>query len=452
MRSRPSALLAGATCLAWLALATGYAGAAAPSAIDLGGEPVPGGLGSTTPDRPTKLDPGLWADTIGGSATKNTHHFTYERRMRDSTVHVGVIGAPTGDSADTLEVKVGVLAEDGSLQSCESDSASSGYPVPQAVLGAAVAVGPSSADSTDRTPCLSAGTLQFEVGRGVGSNTSELPVAIKIVEEAPVDDRSGLPPVSEDVSFPVPETGSARDEPGGTSFADAPALDPSPEGVTVSTTLAQGTEQLWRVGVGWGQQLAVRAVAPQVSVPEGETFSDVQVRVRLVDPRRTVFSENNEDAEDESDDGSYGDDGELDLVAGTRPLQYLERFENHLPVVPGDYWVALAAQPADPGTDREPVDVPVELTVAVTGDPGDAPGYQGAVLSADNGTSVDGYSPDKPFLVAEGTFAAVASGNPVVGDDEDGGWLNGRRGAGLGLAAVSVACLAGGAVRLRSRS
>ncbi|NHA01124.1 hypothetical protein G5V59_18010 [Nocardioides sp. W3-2-3] len=117
MRSRPSALLAGATCVAWLALTTAYAGAAAPSAIDLGGAPVPGGIGSTTPDRPTALDPGLWADTIGGSAAKNTHHFTYERRMRDSTVHVGVIAAPGADDTDSVAVTVGAVGESGALTS-----------------------------------------------------------------------------------------------------------------------------------------------------------------------------------------------------------------------------------------------------------------------------------------------------------------------------------------------
>lgn len=449
MRSRPSALLAGATCLAWLALATGYAGAAAPSAIDLGGEPVPGGLGSTTPDRPTKLDPGLWADTIGGSATKNTHHFTYERRMRDSTVHVGVIGAPTGDSADTLGVKVGVLAEDESLQSCESDSASTGS-VAQGLLGVAVVVGPSSAEATDRPVCLSAGTLQLEVGRGFGSNTSELPVAIKIVEEAPVDAPASLPEPAEEVSFAVPAPGEGREAPGATSFADAPALDPSAKGTTVRTTLAAGTEQLWRVGVGWGQQLVARATAPEAPEIKG-VYGGLAVRLRLVDPRRAVFADTDDAADDQVSDASWAADEPLDLVAGGRPLQYRDRFVNDLPVVPGDYWVAVSAAPDDTDGEREPREVPLELTVAVTGEPGDAPGYQGAVLSADNGTSVDGYSPDKPFLVAEGTFAAVASGNPVVGDDEDGGWLNGRRGAGLCLAAVSVACLAGGALRLRAR-
>ncbi|MEV5000265.1 hypothetical protein [Nocardioides sp. LML1-1-1.1] len=449
MRSRPSALLAGATCLAWLTLTTGYAGAATPSAIDLGGEPVPGGVGSTTPDRPTALDPGLWADTIGGSAARNTHHFTYDRRMRDSTVHVGVIAAPGADTTDSIAVKVGVLDDDGVLKSCESDSDTTGFSTPQAVIGAAVAVGPSSAEATDRPDCLRAATLQVEVGRSSGSSsTSELPVAIKIVEEAPVEDRASLPEPDEDVSFPVPEPGGAREVAGGTSFADAPALDPSADGVTVSSTVRQGTEQLWRVGVGWGQQLAVRATAPKRPSEDGR-YSDPNVRLRLVDPRRAVFADTNDTNDDESSDGTYDDGKTLDLVAGTRPLRYLDRFADDLPVVPGDYWVALSVAPAD--EDEKPLDVPFEVTVAVTGETDGAPGYPGVATSPDDGDQVASYSPGKPFLVADGTFAAVASGNPVVGDDEGDGWLTGRRGAGLGVAAVSVACLAGGLVRLRAR-
>ncbi|NHA01125.1 hypothetical protein G5V59_18015 [Nocardioides sp. W3-2-3] len=112
------------------------------------------------------------------------------------------------------------------------------------MIGVAVAVGPSSAEATDRPDCLRAGTLQIEVGRtNGGSSTSESPVAIKIVEEAPVEDRASLPEPDPDVSFVAPATGDAQDVRGGTSFADAPALDSSADGVTVRSSVRQGTEQ-----------------------------------------------------------------------------------------------------------------------------------------------------------------------------------------------------------------
>ncbi len=91
--------------------------------------------------------------------------------------------------------------------------------------------------------------------------------------------------------------------------------------------------------------------------------------------------------------------------------------------------------------------MPVELTVAVTGEPAGRPSYPGVVTSPDEGTQIEGYSPEEPFLVAEDTFSAVASGNPVSGD----GWFSTRRWAGLGVAAVSALCLGAGVVRLRAR-
>lgn len=445
-----TAALAGACCLAWLTVTTGYAAAAAaaPDRIDLGGEPLEGGKGSTNPAEPTVLGPGLWSDSLGGSDAQNVHHFTYDRRIRDSTVHVGVVGSPPTMDADALKVDVGYVDETGNFTSCSSDDDSITYGIPQSVLGTAVSIGQTAADSTDRPPCLTAATLGIEVSRGSSSVTAPMPVAIKIVEEAGVSDPVSLPEPEETVSFDVPEPGDAEDRPGATSFGDAPELDASAEGVTVATTLPQGSEQLWRVGVDWGQQVVARVTADRADEADFEgRYSGVPVRVRLVDPRRELFAFSNEAADDESPDGSYQVDEAVDIVAGGPPLRYRNRYDDEVPLVPGDYWIAVSVGPVDPNSDLDPLDVPVELTVAVTGETSGVPSYPGVVTSPDEGAQIDGYSPDEPFLVAEDTFSAVASGNPVSGD----GWFSTRRWAGLGLAAVSVLCLGAGVVRLRAR-
>lgn len=443
-------VLAGACCLAWLTVTTGYAApaAAAPDRVDVGGEPLADGSGSTNPAEPTELGPGLWSDSLGGSDAQNVHHFSYDRRIRDSTVHVGVVGSPPTLDSDALKVDVGYIDETGNFSSCGTDDDSITYRIPQSVLGTAVGIGPTAADSTDRPPCLTAATLKIEVSRGSSNVTTAMPIAIKVVEEAPVSDPLSLPETPETVSFDIPEAGDAEDLAGATSFDDAPELDSSAEGVTVSTTLPQGTEQLWRVGVDWGQQVVARVTAETADEADFEgRYSDVPVRVRLVDPRREVYALTNEGATDESADGSYEVEESLDIVAGSNPLQYRNRYDDDLPVVPGDYWIAVSVGPVDPSSDLDPLDVPVEMTVAVTGEPAGEPGYPGVVTSPDEGAQIEGYSPEEPFLVAEDTFAAVASGNPVSGD----GWFSTRRWAGLGLAAVSVLCLAGGLVRLRHR-
>ncbi len=452
MTRRPALLAAGAS-LAWLTLTTGYAVAAAepPAPIDLEGASLPGGEGSTNPADPTTVGPGLWADTLGPSTAQNAHHFTYERRIKDSTVHVGVVAAPTSTESDGLKIDVGVVEADGTVTACGSETDSPTYNVPYGLVGVAVEVGPTTADATDRPACLRADTLQLVVSRGTYTNPSELPVAIKIVEEAPVSGAASLPEPGEEIALDVPDAGEPRELRGADSFEGAPQLDPVSGGTTVSTDLAQGTEQLWRVGVQWGQQLVVRASAPRGDEAELEgRYSGIPLRVRLIDPRREVFALN-ADVEGQSADGAYTAEEAVELVAGSRPLLYRNRFDDHLPVVPGDFWIAVSAAPADADAEQEPLDVPVEVTVAVSGKPGGEPSYPKVVVAPDDSAGPDGYSPDKPFLVADGTFSAVASGNPVVSDEDDA-WLSGRRWAGLGLGAVSAACLAAGLVRLRARS
>lgn len=451
MTRRP-ALLAAVACLAWLTLTTGYAAAAAepPAPIDLEGAPLPGGTGSTNPAEPTTIGPGLWADTLGGSTAQNAHHFTYERRIKDSTVHVGVVAAPTSTESDGLKVDVGVVEGDGTVTSCASKTDSPTYNVPHGLVGVAVEVGATAADATDRPACLRADTLQLVVSRGSYTNASELPVAVKIVEEAPVSGAASLPEPGEELEFDVPDPGQGRELKGADSFEGAPQLDPVAGGTTVSTDLAQGTEQLWRVGVQWGQQLVVRATAPRGDETELERrYSGIPLRVRLVDPRREVFALSS-GVEGQSAEGAYDDEEAVELVAGSWPLHYRNRFGDLLPTVPGDYWIAVSAGPVDPEAELEPLDVPVEVTVAVSGKPGGEPSYPKVVVAPDDSAGPGGYSPDQPFLVADGTFSAVASGNPVVSDEDDA-WLSGRRWAGLGLGAVSAACLAAGLLRLRAR-
>ncbi|MBM9458745.1 hypothetical protein JK386_02430 [Nocardioides sp. zg-536] len=445
MRPRRSTLpVAGAGCLAWLALsiAPGLAPglAAAPSAsVDLGGTAVPGGA-STNPAEPTTLTAGLWSATV---SAQYPQHFTYARRVKDSVVHVGVLGAPQSTDSDALSVKVGVRTpESTSLTSCGSASDTSEYVVPHAVLGARVAAG--AGDGSSAESCRGSDELQIEVGRGSTSNPAEMPYVIKIVEEAPLTDPGGTEP-DEEPSYDVPEPRAATERPGAASLAKAPKLDARSGPVTVTTTLTEGTEQLWRVPLTWGDLPVVRVDVPAATGADAETFSysGPDLSVHLIDPMRGRFRHVDTERE-HSATGQYVADEEGEgqqLVAAGYPV----RPANGL--LPGDYWVSVALEAAP--EDRDPVDVTVELTAQVVAGGADEPSYQQAVLSQEQDAVPDGYSSAKPFLVGEETFAAVASGNPVVVVDEAEDWLSARRGAGLGVAALSVACLAGGLVRLR---
>lgn len=443
--ARLPASLVGVLCLSWLTLTTGYAAALAPSdPVDLGGEQLSGSP-STSPAEPTPLAPGLWRATL---APEFPQYFSYQRRMSNSTVHVGVLGAPQGTGSDGIRVAAGVRAPDSTdLTSCGEENDSTEYTVPQAVLGARVVVGDEEGSTGDT--CRAAQSVQIAVTRG-SSSLDDLPYVIKIVEEAPVSDAGGIEP-DDNPEYDVPDPVGSIEEPGAASFVDAPEVDARSGVVTLRTTITEGTEQLWRVPLTWGDLPVVRVDVPAASTEDAETFAygGPDLTLHLIDPLRGRLRYVNNERE-ESATGEYraSETGEVDqLVAAGFPVR---RANGR---VPGDYWISLAAEPVPEADaeDRDPVDIPVEITVQVDATGADAPTHDGVVVSHDKKSSVDGYAPDKPFLVADGTFSAAASGNPVIGDEEADGWFSGRRWAGLGLAAASLACLGGGLVRLRTR-
>ncbi|GAA1507780.1 hypothetical protein [Nocardioides humi] len=428
--------LAGATCLAWLALTTGYGAAAAATGVDLGGEPLPA-KASTDEPNPTDLAPGLWRSTLSPSYAQ---YFSYQRRINGSRVHIGVLGAPQGAGGDGIRVQAGVAVADAKdLQGCGDENDSAESSVPQAVIGTRIVVG-----SKDDV-CRSAATVQIKVDRGYGSATTDLPYVIKVVEEAP---SSGDDAAEADdaPSYDVPTAGEPRELEGAASFADAPELDARSEAVTVETTITEGAEQLWRLPLAWGDHPVVRVDVPAAEDEETFAYSGPTLTLHLVDPLRGRLRYT-ESGSDDSSTGDYRAPSEdrdpTVLVASGFPVRQVNGR------LPGDYWVSLAVSPLPESADRDPVDIPVTVTVAVsTGAAADAPSYDGVVVSQDKKTSLEGYAPERPFLVGEGTFAAVASGSPVGGED---GWLTGRRWAGLGLGAASLACLGAGLVRLRAR-
>ncbi len=450
MRSlRLTAVAAGVCSLAWLAVATGYGVAAAdvaadPAPVDLGGETLPTGP-STDPGRPTVLAPGLWSATLEASLAQ---HFRYERRISGSTVHVGVVGAPRGTAPDGIAVTASVPdSEASSPTGCGDESVSGEYSLPQAVIGARVVVGDESGSTGEA--CRAAGSIDIEVSRGSSSVTEDLPYAIKIVEEAPVTGAADTAEEPDDApSYTVPEPGEARALAGAASFAGAPRLDAADGPVTVRATVTEGENLLWRVPLAWGDLPVVRVDVPAAPPEEEEKlgFGGPDLSVHLVDPLRGRLRYV-ESGSDDSATGEYrvSDEGDSVLVAAGYPVR---RVNGRLP---GDYWVSLAVEPApDNRENRDPVSFEVELTVEVTATDAKAPTYDGAVLAQDKGAGIEGYSPRTPFLVGEGAFSAVASGSPAT-DEDDASWLSGRRWTGIGLAVLSVGCLAGGAVRLRTR-
>jgi len=420
------------------------AGAPLPSAlpsaepVDLGGQPVDG---STDSQRPTALDAGLWTASLG--AQGQPQYFVYERQIEDSTVHIGVVGTPPAVEYDGFTIAATVVTdEEPAGVDCGSGDASSDTTFPDAVIGDQVVVGDE--DSAD-DPCRAVGTIAVKVERASTSTTDPMPIAIKVVEEAPVADRGE--PVADDaeLGYDLPEPGDPVDGPqGARSFDEAPILDAHDGPVTIAAEVTEGTTLLWRVPVDWGEQLVVLGELPTVA--EDGPLLNVSVQVRLVQPSRDVF------ALTESGEYYYGNyvaDERTRLIAASHALRYDNRYRDFEPMLPGDHWVAVSVEPAP--EERAAMLAPVELTIAVASADEAEPTYKGAVLAQGGGSGPDGYSPDTPYLVGDGEFSAVASGNPFTPETEDEAWWGPRRGAGIGLGVVSLACCAGGAIWLSRR-
>lgn len=454
MRLLRPAALAGA--LTWLVLGTAVGAAAETTTVDLGGAEPDGTL--TDRSDPAVVGPGVWADTLGQPGTgEDVHYFRYERRIKDSTVHVGVIGAPRGTSNDGIGLEV--TAGDTTCGTA-SGTASSSSTVPQTPIGLGVSVGGSDAEERD-AECLVADTLDIAVDRGYATSLeTDLPIALKIVEEAPVASVGDLPAAAEDESFtPVgpDDAEDAGDLAGATSLDAAPELDPVADGVAVRATLTPGEVRIWRVPVGWGRQLSTVLDVPAYDDGDPDTsFSGPYVDLRVIDPlRRVVQNTETVDEEGTSSSGSVSEDEDLRLGVGTAPVRYLHRYDSVDATVPGEHWVAVSVQPDDEsgdgsgdgsGEDAEPLEIPFELTVAVTGEEDPPPLYADQVLGAGGREAPSDYDPATPFLIGADTFSATA------GDlADDGGWWSPRRYGALGLAVLSLACCGAGVWQLRRR-
>lgn len=415
----------------------GAATAVAAEPVDLGGQPVDG---STNPAEPTRVEAGLWTSALGPSS--QPQYFSYERQVEDSSVHVGVVGTPrTADYDGFTIAATAPTPEDPAGADCGSGDASSDTSYFDAPIGDEVVIGDE--DSAD-DPCRSAATITVTIERYSTSSTEPLPIALKIVEEAPVTDPGE--PVAEDaeLAYDLPEPVDPVDRPQGAgSFDDAPTIDAHDGPVTVAVEVTEGTTLLWRVPLAWGDQVVARADLPPVD--DEDPVLGVGVQVRIVQPSRDTF------ALTTSEDYYYGDYGEEPavLVAASHPLRYDNRYRDVEPSLPGDHWVAVSVESAP--EDREATEVAVDLTIDVPHVDGYEPTYKAAVLAQGGGAGPDGYTPEKPYLVGDGEFAAVASGNPFTSTGDDEGWWGPRRAVGIGVGVLSLACCAVGAAWLSRR-
>lgn len=405
--------------VALVVLAPGAAVADPGDPIDLGGTRVEP---TDSPRRPVALEAGLWSATMK-AGDSFAQQYSYRRTETDSTVHVSV-SATAGEPGESLKLE----AFDENNASCGSETGNADYTAPWVAMGVDLVIGP--VEHGDRNAlCLKSDVIRFAVGPSGTSrdSTSDLPLAIKIVEESrlQVADEK-LPGVAEFAkNFRSPDSGSDNGEvTGGDSFDDSPLVEPG----TTTSGITEGEQLIYRVHLEWGQTLAaelgVNAYTDKELEPFG--FSGTDLKLLVYNPMRRPLKSSFEGT---SETGSIGKDA-LELSTGVGPVQYLSRYDDETSYLPGDYYVSVVA-PEVP-EDRDPLSVPFTLTVEALG----------------KVSGVPTYAEDEPFLVGVDARSSVASGNPAPPVDQ-AGWFTGRRLTGFGIGLVGLIALGVGAVRLR---
>lgn len=395
------------------------------------GEPV---AGTPTTDGAPTITAGDWVDELGVTEADLTKHYRVEREVPGSTLHVSASLRTASPSGETVAVTL--TAPDGAR--CSFESAFT-----QLSAGKLISAG-AAADALDAfgapaedDPCVTGDAVALEVATKADALTGPRPLEIRVIEEPPVEDVESLPePATGSVDWTAPEvTGPARRTTGGSSFLDAPLLEPG----RYKDAIVPGEVLTYQVELDWGQQLAALVDFPTPGVRLGEAIGQLDMNAGLdvygPSRRRAMHSTFGGPATE----GFLPRNG-FEIGAMTSPVRYLNRGGDSPEAgaaLAGRYTVTVFLE-EDP--DRESYVVPFTLDLGVTGAVTGAPTY--TEEPADIESSLPSPAPEEP-PAPDDTDQAGADA-----DDGDGGPSAGFVVGGLGL----VALLAAAYVALRARS
>ena len=407
------------------------------------GKPVQGG---DTADSATALTAGVWTDVIGPvDSDTDERWYRYERTMKGSTLLVGttLLGHDGGDR-DSIALEV---------QTPEGDScnlaAGGSVGVRFELFGIGTRVGGGEGVEPE-DPCL-AGPLLIKIDRSndIGRERPSR-YSLRVAEEPAVEDAGNLPGglAYDDGTYRAPQvSGSGTPVEGGDSLGDATEL----ENGRYRGRIVPGEIQVFKMKVGWGQQLSARVrteVADAALVRAG--LQQTPATLDLFNPLGAQVPDDLEGAE------TYG--ALAPRAATTQSVSTLPvRWQNHegtsTTYVAGWYYVAYAAAP-----DREDdsAELPFTLDVEVQGDEAGVPSYaDGAKLLTDStqaevddegdSSGTASKSDGKPSKKAEKSATKPDSG------DKDSISSTVKLAAAGGLGLVALACAAVGVLLIVKR-
>lgn len=342
------------------------------------GIPIRGG--GSPADAPA-IRPGQYLDTYarGGRTTSEdgtVKYYAVDLRRGD-TAHLSATVAPPDLRADDLTlltVKLELVNAAGGQCGITSD-----FVVESAVYGkvspqTALLDSPPFGEGAWHADCVGAGRVGagrvfLKVIRGGRAFADQqLPVEIAFRLE-PAVSSPGPPAVTgRSTDLPPPTAGPARAVEAGSSFNDAPLIEPG----TYTESITSGETRYYRVRLGWGQRLAFRATT---AVPAGVGVAAGRLRIDLASPLRAdlLLGSGNDDSS-----GILWEARAVELAGSTAapvrwtnrdaPTPYLDRYS-----VDGEYFLVIDA--TYPLEDGDAVTLPLTLTVALSGAVESGPTY-----------------------------------------------------------------------------
>jgi Ca-activated chloride channel family protein len=318
--------------------------------------------GSNDPATPTPITAGEWTDEIGPDRdAEGNRYYTFERTMPGSTFHFSA--ATVGNAEDWEGIFVEVGTPDGS--SCGTEQ-STRFVDGSMVLGAVV-TSPTTIDDPDE-PCRTSQTLLVEVGRDDTEATENAPMAVKVMEEPPVDTVAGLPLEPGDEEYVAPQVNVEPEEIiGGSSFNDATEVSTG----AYRSTIVPGEAQIFRVHLDWGQSLRTKVLFPQASqaLEEKTGYFGPWGTLQTFNPMRGATEDYFSGV---SNTGTTSGGTANSLGTMVVPVRYLNREGSSGAYLAGDYYISLSADEDDDG---ETYELPYTLQVEVVGEPAGEPSY-----------------------------------------------------------------------------
>ncbi len=385
------------------------------------------------------LAPGHYSDTFGVDNTSK--HYLIKRTMKGSTLRAGVsFRRPAGGSlVIQSEVRLNTLAG----EQC-------GWSYPRGFDGdQGLATGTAASWSKyekKNDECADSDQLVLTVNPGKEyEQLKGVPYELRIDEEPPVDSIANLPAAAADPVWTQLSGSTPREIVPGSSFPDAPLLQPG----TYKTTLMPGELQLYRVKADWGQRIQAQMTVPEMAGAAADAMDGIRyLDTALISPTGedvfAIFAKN-------VPGGSYTKAvlTKRGLVKGltTKEIRYLNRNgannQDTGTSMPGEYYLAVSLSRK---ANDKAFTIPLNLTVGVVGTAG-----AGKPEYVDGATPVSGESVTPTPTETPSTTPSTTPSEPGDSGDKNragGPPVDGRSDSDDGTPVALVAGLGGGGVVL----